>query len=284
MDQYLLASVLPRQNIRRFDIVIPFFGPATMERVDREGCLATAEPCLKLISSIEPTTVGRPTIHFYDLHAIVERFYVHRDCIVAMQTALPALMKKITFIDPILAPTNGRDYVSAIAFPDDGAFKRFAKMDLFEGVPAIICAKIRDGDTRKVIIRDIVNETPRMWTGTILIIDDLVQSGGTLSQCRNALIAHRKGSIKIAAYCTHGVFPRESWKKFAEEMDKEGGEHFDQFYLSNSIPATANLRGVKPFVILDLEDCLALDLQRAVMADSSIEVLEAVDCDSDVEV
>lgn len=39
-EQYCLVSVLPRQNIRRLDIVVPFFGPATMERVDREGVLA----------------------------------------------------------------------------------------------------------------------------------------------------------------------------------------------------------------------------------------------------
>mmetsp|Transcript_21566 Transcript_21566/g.32933 ORF Transcript_21566/g.32933 Transcript_21566/m.32933 type:complete len:378 (-) Transcript_21566:32-1165(-) len=195
-----------------------------------------------------------------------------------MQTAIPALLKKITFIDPVLAPTNGRNYVSAIAFPDDGAYKRFAKMDFFEGVPAIICAKIRDGDIRKVIIRDIVNETPRMWNGTILIVDDLVQSGGTLTQCRNALLAHRKGNAKIAAFCTHGVFPRDSWKNFSGEMDKE--EHFEQFYVSNSITATNELRGVAPFVILDLEDCLAIDLQRAIMADPSINELERADCSS----
>ena len=33
--QYLLMAVLPRQHIRKLDIVVPFFGPATMERVDK---------------------------------------------------------------------------------------------------------------------------------------------------------------------------------------------------------------------------------------------------------
>lgn len=282
MDQYLLASILPRQNIKRLDIVVPFFGLGTMERVEKEGIIASAEPCLKLLSSIEPTLSGRPSLHFYDIHAIVERFYVKENCIVQMQTALPALMEKITFIDPMLRNPGKKDFISAIAFPDDGAYKRFAKMHYFDGVPAIICAKIRDGNTRKVIIRDIVRDTPRMWSGTILIIDDLVQSGGTLVQCRNAIIDHCKGEVKVAAFVSHGVFPKNSWKNFQDEM--QNTHHFTKFYLSNSIPSVNDLRNVAPFEVLELSDCIALDLQRAITHISELSKIEKSEIKTDYNV
>lgn len=190
-----------------------------------------------------------------------------------MQTAIPELLKKITFIPNMMQKNIDKTYVSAIAYPDDGAYKRFGKMNYFSGVPAIICAKIRDKDARKIIIRDIINENIRMWDGIILIIDDLVQSGGTLRECRNAIISHREGKVNVAAFCSHGVFPRESWKRFVEEMDKP--EHFTKFYVTNSIETTNKLKGIAPFEILELEHTLAADLHRAISGKD--EVLERCD-------
>merc|ERR1712066_1224764 len=92
----------------------------------------------------------------------------------------------------------------AIAFPDDGAHKRFKSK--FAGFPMIICNKVRDGDKRLVAIKE---GEPKACH--CVIVDDLVQSGGTLLECAKPL--KEGGASKVSCWCTHGVFPKESWKK-----------------------------------------------------------------------
>ena len=61
-----------------------------------------------------------------------------------LETAIPLLLAKLrTFLD--------KDTVS-IAFPDEGAFKRFHTQ--FEGYPTIICIKQREDNERIVKIKD----------------------------------------------------------------------------------------------------------------------------------
>ncbi|RRT36247.1 hypothetical protein B296_00059199, partial [Ensete ventricosum] len=86
----------------------------------------------------------------------------------------------------------------------------------------VVCAKVRDGDKRIVQIKE-GNPKARH----VVIVDDLVQSGGTLIECQTwshdtivpfafdvqkVLAAH--GAGKVSAYVTHGVFPKRSWERF----------------------------------------------------------------------
>ncbi|CAN0427646.1 unnamed protein product, partial [Scytosiphon promiscuus] len=98
---------------------------------------------------------------------------------------------------------------SCIAFPDDGAAKRFAHMFEGLGFHTVICGKIRDGETRSITIQD---GDPA--GKNIIIVDDLVQTGGTLYECGLALKA--AGASSVQAFVAHGVFPKEAWKRFAK--------------------------------------------------------------------
>lgn len=48
----------------------------------------------------------------------------------------------------------------------------------------------------------------------VIIVDDLVQTGGTLYECGQALRGY--GARSISAYVTHAVFPGEAWKRFCK--------------------------------------------------------------------
>jgi len=81
----------------------------------------------------------------------------------------------------------------------------------------------------------------------------LCQTGGTLIACRDALFA--KGAKKVSAYCTHAIFPQDSWKKFTEK------DIFDTFWISNSCPTMAErLRDKKPFKVIDITADFAAQL------------------------
>jgi phosphoribosylpyrophosphate synthetase len=113
------------------------------------------------------------------------------------------------------------------------------------------CAKVRDGNTRRVTIQE------GDVTGLrVMIVDDLVRSGGTLFQC--ALALKEAGAVSVSAFCSHAGFKEESWQRFAQ-----GGDRcvFESFFVTNSVPSTtAELAGVSPYKVLDLMSLILEDL------------------------
>eukprot|EP00976_Prorocentrum_cordatum_P000577 11715-Prorocentrum_minimum.AAC.3 len=90
----------------------------------------------------------------------------------------------------------------------------------------------------------------------VVIVDDLVQTGGTLFECGKAL--KELGAKKVACFVAHGVFPNASWKKFAKGGDRDV---FYPFWLSNSIPTVSStLPPNDNFRVLDILPQIIADL------------------------
>ncbi|KKP84125.1 MAG: ribose-phosphate pyrophosphokinase 3, chloroplastic [Candidatus Moranbacteria bacterium GW2011_GWF1_35_5] len=149
-----------------------------------------------------------------------------------MVSAIPLLKERIKSIENL-----------AIAFPDDGAYKRFGKM--FPEYPHIICNKVRMSDGEKIVtIKEGAVEGKH-----VIIIDDLVQTGGTLLECREVLL--HSGAKEVSAYATHGVFPKDSWKNFLPNL-------FSHIWITDSCPDTIKkISAEKEFEILSLAPSIA---------------------------
>jgi phosphoribosylpyrophosphate synthetase len=193
-------------------IVVPFFGSATMERESVEGSIATANVDAKLLSML-PCKKRVVTV---ELHAQQEQFYYH-DCVVSMKSCVP-------FALPVLRAAEG-NFVAA--FPDEGAKKRFASY--FTDMDKAVCAKVRDGDERHVRLTD-GNVAGR----TVVIIDDLVRSGGTLVECAKALKA--AGATKINIFVPHACFPKGEYERF---HTGDGAALINMFYTTDSVAKSA---------------------------------------------
>jgi phosphoribosylpyrophosphate synthetase len=138
----------------------------------------------------------------------------------------------------------------SIAFPDAGAHKRFKAMFEERGAdgmpmyPSIICSKERDGDKRRVVIAE-----GEAAGKDVVIVDDLVHSGGTILECFKALKA--AGARTVSAYVTHGVMENGAWERF-----RDAGFH--RVYITDSCPETAKaVDGVEPFRVLTLAASIA---------------------------
>ena len=236
LEQLSMMMVLSRQFIESLDIVIPYFAPGTMERVEEEGTLATAETTAKIIASGLPLTKnGVPVIHIFDLHTLHNRFYFPDTVFVRMETGIDLLLRKIS-------------QNTTIVFPDEGAFKRFRSM--FQKFKIMICHKIRNNNDTSIKIVNKLNwpTDDSNCFDDVLIVDDLIQSGKTLEECRKALVL--LGAKKVSAYVTHAVFPKKNYRNFFN-----GGFH--KFYVTNSIPEITNIiEGYTPFEVLHIEDIL----------------------------
>jgi len=87
----------------------------------------------------------------------------------------------------------------------------------------------------------------------IIIIDDLVQTGGTLFSCKEVLL--EAGALSVDCYVTHPVFPNNCWTEFLEGGKKSG---FGTFWITDTIPTIANeIDGKGPFIKLCIADHLA---------------------------
>jgi ribose-phosphate pyrophosphokinase len=237
LSQFSVMISLLQGFIESLTVVLPYYPTGTMERVVKEGQVATANTYAQLFSNLP--SCGKPTrVMVYDLHTLQNRFYLHGNSIASLQTTIPVLIEA-------LKKTN----VDCVAFPDDGAAKRFAHM--FEGFATVTCGKVRDGDERRITIQD-GDPSGR----NIVIVDDLVQTGGTLYECGEAL--KQKGAASVSAFVAHGVFPSEAWKRFAK-----GGDRcvFDTFWLTNSIPTTTDKLPVNDvYKVLDISEKIVEDL------------------------
>ena len=162
----------------------------------------------------------------------------------SLHTAMPLLREKIKTTD-----------IDCIAFPDDGAAKRFAALLRDTGAETVVCGKTRgEGGARRVVVQD-GNAAGRH----VVIVDDLVQTGGTLYETGKVL--REAGAASVRAFVTHAVFPGDSWQRFNVGGDRSV---FEKFWTTNSIPTVTDRLPVEDgiFEVLDLMDLIVHDLDH----------------------
>ncbi|XP_034703573.1 ribose-phosphate pyrophosphokinase 4-like [Vitis riparia] len=244
-EQLSVIYALPKLFISSFTLVLPFFPTGTSERMEEEGDIATAFTLARILSNIPISRGGPTSLVTFDIHALQERFYFGDNILPCFDSGIPLLKAR-------LQQLPDSDNIS-IAFPDDGAWKRFHKQ--LQHFPTIVCAKVREGNQRIVRIKE---GDPK--GRHVVIVDDLVQSGGTLIECQKVLASH--GAAKISAYVTHGIFPNRSWQRFGEDKGGCPANGLTYFWITDSCPLTVKeVKNKPPFEVLSLARSIAATLQ-----------------------
>jgi phosphoribosylpyrophosphate synthetase/non-canonical (house-cleaning) NTP pyrophosphatase len=216
-----VITMLLESQVGSLTVVSPFEPTATMERVLKEGVVATANTTAKILSGLP--SCGRPVRYLlYDLHTLQQRFYYCGTAVAELHTTVDATCHGL----------HGQ--FDMAFFPDDGAFKRFgpvlANAGLWTGRVGT-CAKVRRGDDRVITVQgdhDVCGKR-------ILLIDDLVRTGGTLLQSAKAL--RDLGAAGVSAFCVHAA------GSVAELQRLEAAGALDALYLTDTVEATVSSLG-----------------------------------------
>lgn len=247
LEFFSIVYSIPRYFARSLLVVLPFFPTGTMERVEREGEVATAKTLIRMMSAAPPGQT-QTTYLLFDIHALATRFFFSD----SVKVILPTVVSDLPFRDMFAQNM-------IVCFPDLGAAKRFGYQFAQCGYKlTVTCSKVRGpGNARQVVLQDgDVKGRP------VLIVDDLVQSGSTLAACRDVLYA--AGATNVAAFAVHAVFPEDSWKRFLTDaagmeltITNQKRRGFSHFFVTDTQPwTTRKLIGKEPFHVLPVAPSL----------------------------
>ena len=181
----------------RLRMVIPFFGYATMERSVRYGEVVTAKTRARLLSSIPMASRGTQ-VFLLDLHVDSIAHYFEGGI-------RPIHVYGKHLITTAARRLGGTDFV--LACTDAGRAKWVESLANDMNVtPAFVYKRRLDGDSTEV-----TGVSARVGGKRVVIYDDMIRTGGSLSHAAEAYRA--AGATSIDAIATHGLFPGDSLAK-----------------------------------------------------------------------
>jgi len=242
MELLVMVDALKRASAERVTAVIPYFGYARQDRRPRSARVPiTARVIATMIG-----TVGADRALTVDLHADqIQGFF---DIPVDNVYASPVLLGEVwrqKYPNLIVVSPDVGGVVRARALA-----KRLDDADL-----AIIDKRRPRANEAKVmnIIGDVKGRT-------CVIVDDLVDTAGTLAKAANALKEH--GAVKVVAYCTHPVFSGPA----IENIENSA---LDEIVVTNSIPLSPEAQACKKIRQLSIAEMLA-ETMRRISSDESV--------------
>ncbi len=209
MELLVMVDALKRSSAARITAVVPYFG---YSRQDRRSRLTRVPITAKLAAKIVESA-GVDRILTVDLHAdqIQGFFNIPIDNIYAQPVLVADILSK-GYNDVVVVSPDVGGVVRARA-----AAKRINDADL-----AII-------DKRRPIpnMVKVMNVIGDVKGRTCILIDDMVDTAGTL--CQAASILKQKGANKVVAYVTHAVLSGNA-------IDNINNSELDELVTTNTIP------------------------------------------------
>ena len=234
MELLLCIDALKRSSAKNITTVIPYFGYARQDRkvVPRTSISA------KLVSNLI-TKAGADRVVTVDLHAgqIQGFFDIPVDNLFATPIFARHIKKKI------------KSKKIVCVAPDVGGTERARALGKLLNVGLAIVDKRRPkpGQSQVMnIIGDVNNKT-------CIIVDDIIDSGGTIINSAKAL--KERGAKEVYVYITHGVLSGDAVKKIKNSVIKN-------LVITDTIDNIAKTKNVKNIEVLPISALMGEAIKR----------------------
>ena len=234
MELILMVDAMRRASAGRITAVVPYFGYARQDRRVR----SIRVPISAKVVADMINNVGVNRVLTVDLHA--EQIQGFFDCAVENVYGSPVLLNDIE-------KQNYEDLI--VVSPDIGGVVRArAVAKQLNTDLAIIDKRRPEANQAQVmnIIGDVSNRT-------CVLVDDIVDTAGTLCKAADALKA--QGAKRVVAYCTHPVLSGQA-------IDNIDNSELDTLVVANSIPLSEQTRQSPKIRQLSLGQMLAEAIRR----------------------
>jgi ribose-phosphate pyrophosphokinase len=240
MELVVMIDAIKRSSARRITAVIPYYGYARQDRRPRTARVAITA---KLVADMI-TVAGAHRVLTMDLHAdqIQGFFNIPTDNIYGG----PVLLGDIWRIEyPDLL----------VVSPDVGGVVRARALAKHLEADLAIIDKRRPRPNEAKVMHIIGEVKDR----TCVLMDDLVDTAGTLCEAAAALKSH--GAKKVVAYCTHPVLSGAA----VERIEKS---QLDELVVTDTIPLRPEAKACKRIRLLSVAELLAETMRRVATEDS----------------
>ncbi len=245
MELMVMIDAMRRASVKRVTAVVPYYGYSRQDRKPRSARVPiTAKVVANMLASVK-----LDRLLTVDLHADqIQGFF---DLPIDNVYASPILLKDIW---------QQRHKELLVVSPDVGGVvraralaKRLGDADL-----AII-----DKRRPKANVSEVMNIIGDVTGKNCVIVDDLVDTAGTLCKAAAALKDH--GAISVSAYCTHPVLSGEAIKNLDASV-------LDELVVTNTIPLSEDAQKCSRIRQLSVAEMLAETIRRIHMEESVSEM------------
>ena len=233
MELLLMIDALKRASARRITPVIPYYGYARQDRKDKPRSPISS----KLVADLL-TTAGADRALIVDLHApqIQGFFNIPVDHLFAAPPVIIDHLAKKDLYDPVLVS------------PDAGGVERARALAKRLKAGLAIIDKRRDGNNVAVFMHLIGDVKGR----DVVIVDDMIDTAGTLIQAVDAL--KREGARRILACAVHGVLSGPAIGRIRDSV-------LEEVIITNTVPLTPD-RQLSKIRVLSVAPLLAEAIRR----------------------
>ena len=221
----LLIDAAKRASAEKINVIIPYFGYSRQDRKDKPRVPISSKVMMDIF-----TQAGADRIVTMDLHSTqiqgfssipVDNLY---GSLVLMQS-LEEYFNKIK-----------NDKKCVVLSPDIGSNKLSQAYAKKLGIGFALIDKRRNAHNQSEIAHLVGNLNDRH----VLIIDDMIDTAGTISNA--AKVAKEKGALSVTVAATHGVLSGESIKKLS-------GDNIDKVFLSDTVEIPENKKFEKLTIV-----------------------------------
>ena len=240
MELLIITDALRRASARRITAVVPYFGYARQDRKSGSRTPISAKLVANLISR-----AGVDRVMTLDLHAgQIQGFF---DIPTDNLYAAPLMVRDI----------KDRFDLSSVMVvsPDVGGVARARGLAKRINTPLAIVDKRRERPGESEVMNVIGDVSGR----TCILIDDIVDSGGTLVNAADALLKH--GAKDVYAYITHGVLSGGAATRITSSRLKE-------LVITDSIMPTEAVRNAPNIRALPIAPLIAEAIGRTAAEES----------------
>jgi len=233
MELLIMLDALKRASASRITVVIPYYGYARQDRKVVPRTSISARLVANLI-----TTAGASRILAMDLHAgqIQGFFDIPVDHLYALPVQFEYLKKKIQ-----------GDIV--VVSPDAGGVERARELAKRLNASIAIIDKRRE----RANVSKVMNIVGNVKKKTAILLDDMIDTGGTIVQAAEAL--KQNGAINIYACCTHPVLSGNA-------VEKLKNSPLQEIVVTNTIPLSEEAKRLENIKVLDVSSLLGEAIKR----------------------
>jgi len=243
MEILLMMDALKRASAERITAVLPYYGYARQDRKDKPRVPISARLIAALLE-----TAGADRLLTLDLHAAqIQGFF---DIPVDHLFATPVLIEYFR-----AQATPDLTLVS----PDAGGVERARAFAKRLNTPLAIIDKRRE----EANVAEVMNVIGEVMGRNCLLVDDLIDTAGTLVKGAEALIA--KGAASVSACATHAVLSGPA-------LSRIEGSCLKEVVFTNSIPLSKEAKKSNRIKSLSIAKLLA-EAIRSIHEETSVSVL-----------